>query len=79
MTPADLAAALGVDVGAIGRDGWGNVACKTGGARWVIDGAPSRDSSHMLHYEADNTVIQVPITTTLTAAVTRVRRMLEIS
>jgi hypothetical protein len=76
---ADLAAALGVDVSSVGEDAWGDPVCTIGDVTWAVDRSALPNIPDSLRYEGpDDEVHQIPITTTLPAAVARVRRMLEV-
>jgi hypothetical protein len=76
---ADLAAALGVDASRVGEDAWGDPVCTIGDATWTVDRSALPNIPDSLRYEGpDDEVHQIPITTTLPAAVARVRRMLEV-
>ena len=81
MTPADLAAALGVDVGLAMATGFGELACMVGPVRWSVIPVPSNPSRRpSLRYSdpISQTKIAIPITTTLPAAVAHVRAMLAV-
>ena len=82
MNPADLAAALGVDLDTVkyglflGSFYYRDV---ESGVTWSVERADVARLPGLVRYEREDEVHQIPITTTLTAAVDRVRRMLEIS
>ncbi len=75
---ADLAAALGVDVSSVGVDAWGDPVCTIGDATWAIDRSALPNIPDSLRYEGPGESHTIDITTTLPAAVARVRRMLEV-
>jgi hypothetical protein len=81
MTPADLAAALDVDPDTVKYGLLGSVVCTIGetGELWSLDPSHIDKFPSLIRYEGpDDEVHQIPITTTLPAAVARVRRMLEV-
>ena len=80
MTPADLAAALGVDVESVKTDAWGDPVCEIDGIRWIIDVSGTPSARSLLRYEDGprEIWITIPITTTLKAAVAHVRAMLAV-
>ena len=81
MTPADFAAALGVDVESVKVDTFGDAVVWDGLVRWSVDSVPpSPGRRHALRYvDASGQIsITIPITTTLKAAVAHVRAMLAV-
>jgi hypothetical protein len=75
---ADLAAALGVDVSSVGEDAWGDPVCTIGDVTWAVDRSALPNIPDSLRYEGPGESHTIDITTTLPAAVARVRRMLEV-
>lgn len=80
MTPADLAAALGVDVESVRRGPWLEVTCEAEGCFWIAE--PHRGDRPCPRLrcidDANRITITIPITTTLKAAVAHVRAMLAV-
>ncbi len=76
MTPADLAAALGVDVDRVGETIHGAPSCKDGDRMWIA--RASTLSVVVGNGQPTDIVIRVPITTTLKAAVAHIRAMLAV-
>ena len=79
MTPADLAAALGVDVESVRTDPWRWLFCPHGAQFWIV--IQSRDLSvrpSLRCIDDNGTTVERPITTTLPAAVAHVRAMLAV-
>ena len=74
MTPADLAAALGVDVESAIPGRRGHHRCVAGGRLWAIKGGYLFSDS----VNGRGICIDYPITTTLKAAVAHVRAMLAV-